>query len=129
MESFERPNILWHPRAGGRVRAGLSRGRRSLLNMKTAHSMTMLLAVLAGAAHAQTTEGSLERELLADAGSRTSFQAGGTGGHDGKFFVASADGSFRLNVGGQTQFRYNMNSRDVDDPDEEFSNGFTMRRM
>lgn len=102
---------------------------------------TRMLALLAGAAmgagvaSAQTANDALERELLADAGSRTSFQAGGTSGHDGSFFVGSADGNYRLEIGGYTQFRYNLNSRDAEggdgegeDGDEDLTNGFDMAR-
>jgi hypothetical protein len=99
-----------------------------------------MLALLAGAAmgagvaSAQTADNSaLERELLADAGSRASFQAGGTAGHDGSsFFLGSADGNYRLEIGGYTQFRYTLNFRDTDDEggegeeDEDFTNGFDM---
>jgi len=99
-----------------------------------------MLALLAGAAmgagvaSAQTADNSaLERELLADAGSRASFQAGGTAGHDGSsFFLGSADGNNRLEIGGYTQFRYTINIRDTDDADddevedEDFTNGFDM---
>jgi hypothetical protein len=94
-----------------------------------------MLALLAGAAmgagvaSAQTADTSaLERELLADAGARASFQAGGTSGHDGSFFVGSADGNYRLEIGGYTQFRYFFNNRDTEGVDEDFTNGFDMTR-
>jgi hypothetical protein len=86
----------------------------------------------------------LVAEMLADAESRSSLlQGGGSAGHDGKFFLASADGNFRLNVGGQLQFRWNADFRDVDNSDDwdgdgdgnsDFENeddsdwGFEMRR-
>ncbi|VAX40179.1 hypothetical protein MNBD_PLANCTO03-147 [hydrothermal vent metagenome] len=96
---------------------------------------TKMLALLAGAAmsagvtHAQTANNSaLERELLADAGARASFQAGGTAGHDGSFFLSDAAGNNRLEIGGYTQFRYTFNNRDTVDPDEDFTNGFDMTR-
>ncbi|HZW09933.1 MAG TPA: porin [Phycisphaerales bacterium] len=96
---------------------------------------TRMLALLAGAAmgagvaSAQTADTSaLERELLADAGARASFQAGGTSGHDGSFFVGSADGNYRLEIGGYTQFRYFFNNRDTEGVDEDFTNGFDMTR-
>ena len=61
---------------------------------------TRMLALLAGAAmsagvaNAQTANNSaLERELLADAGARASFQAGGTAGHDGQFFIGEVFGN------------------------------------
>ncbi|MCC7388889.1 MAG: hypothetical protein IT431_08980 [Phycisphaerales bacterium] len=92
----------------------------------TTHSC-LAISLIAGAALAGGTD-ALERELLADAGARTSFQAGATAGHDGKFFLASADGAYRLNVTGQVQFRYNLNSRDTTAPDEDLSNGFSARR-
>ena len=94
---------------------------------------TRMLALLAGAAmgagvaSAQTANNAaLERELLADAGARASFQAGGTAGHDGAFFVASADGNNRLEVGGYTQFRYTISSRDTSGNDEDFTSGFDL---
>jgi hypothetical protein len=66
-------------------------------------------------------------EMMNDADSRTSLLAGGDAGHDGKFFIAG-DG-FRLNVGGQLQFRYLVNVRDNDSGnDDDFSNGFQTRR-
>lgn len=62
----------------------------------------------------------LVAEMLADAETRSSLlQAGAMAGHDGRHFtLASADGLFRLNVSGQIQFRYNMNWRDDDAPDD-----------
>lgn len=97
---------------------------------------TRMLALLAGAAmgagvaSAQTAnDAALERELLADAGARASFQAGGTAGHDGSsFFIGSADGNYRLEIGGYTQFRYYLNFRDTDSgsDDEDFTNGFDL---
>ncbi|MCL4221347.1 MAG: hypothetical protein KJZ65_08250 [Phycisphaerales bacterium] len=58
----------------------------------------------------------------------------GTGGHNSKFFVASADRAFRLNMGGQVQFRYNANFRDDPGPnanggdDDQTTLGFHTRR-
>ena len=96
---------------------------------------TRMLALLAGAAmsagvaNAQTANNSaLERELLADAGARASFQAGGTAGHDGQFFIGDASGNNRLEIGGYTQFRYTINNRDTTAPDEDLTNGFDMVR-
>lgn len=71
--------------------------------------------------------------LLLDAQGRAADSAG-IGGHDGKFFVASSDKDFRLNMGGQVQFRYNANFRD--DPgvnanggdNDETTVGFHTRR-
>jgi hypothetical protein len=60
----------------------------------------------------------LVREVLSDADTRASLQGdGAVAGHtDGKFFLASADGNFRLNVGGLIQVRYIINHRnDVGD--------------
>lgn len=70
-------------------------------------------------------------EMMADAQGRSSLlQGGATAGHDGRFFVASPDGSFRLNVGGQIQFRYLINIDDEDDTinEDEFDVGFQTRR-
>ncbi len=86
-------------------------------------------AMSAGVATAQTANNSaLERELLADAGARASFQAGGTAGHDGSFFLSDAAGNNRLEIGGYMQFRYTFNNRDTVAPDEDFTNGFDMTR-
>lgn len=73
-------------------------------------------------------------EMLADAEARSSLLAGGTGGHDGSFFLASDDGAFRLNVNGFIQFRYIANFGDDDNtvgdnPGDDFESGFQMRRM
>ncbi len=96
---------------------------------------TKILALLAGAAmsagvaNAQTANNSaLERELLADAGARASFQAGGSAGHDGQFFIGDASGNNRLEIGGYMQFRYTLNNRDTTSPDEDLTNGFDMTR-
>ncbi len=52
-------------------------------------------------------------EMLADAENRSSLLAAGGGGHDGgMFYLADSSGNFRLNVGGQIQFRYYLNFRD-----------------
>ncbi|MEM6333557.1 MAG: porin [Planctomycetota bacterium] len=67
----------------------------------------------------------LINEVLADADTRSSLHGGGvTAGHDGKFFIASADGNYRLNVGAFLQTRYilNINGSDPDNtgPDGTF---------
>jgi hypothetical protein len=47
------------------------------------------------------------RDVLADGSTRASlFPTGPTAGYDRNFFVASADGEFRLNLEGQVQVRY-----------------------
>ena len=52
-------------------------------------------------------------DVLADADTRSSLlQDGSTAGWDGKFFLASPDGRFRLNVGGQLQLRGIWNYHD-----------------
>lgn len=71
----------------------------------------------------------LVREVLADADTRASLlQDGLSAGHDGKFFLASADGGFRLNVEGQIQFRYIWTTVEVAGEDET-EEGFSMRRV
>lgn len=81
----------------------------------------------------------LVAEMMNDAQTRSSLlQSGATAGHDGKFFLGSADGNFKLSVGGQIQFRYMANFRDddfVDDPatirdesDDDTTLGFQTRR-
>ncbi len=81
----------------------------------------------------------LVAEMMNDAQTRSSLlQSGATAGHDGKFFMGSADGNFRLNVGGQIQFRYLANFRDGtfpdnpatdrDESDDDTTLGFQTRR-
>ncbi|MCE9591319.1 MAG: OprO/OprP family phosphate-selective porin [Planctomycetes bacterium] len=63
----------------------------------------------------------LVREVLADADTRASLQgSGAVAGHNGKhFFLASEDGNYLLNVGGQIQVRYVYNAtRGSDDSNE-----------
>lgn len=114
---------------------------------------TMSLSLLAGAAissgaasiaraEASTPAGpstdeirALVADMLADAETRSSLlQSGATAGHDGKFFLASPDGAFRLNIGGQLQFRYIANFRDEGGGDgetenDDFESGFQNRRI
>jgi hypothetical protein len=71
------------------------------------------------------------QDVLADADTRASLlQGGASAGHDGHFFIASADGNFRLNVGGQIQFRHVYNTRDDDGSGsvDENRRGFEVRR-
>lgn len=72
----------------------------------------------------------LVREVLADAEQRRSFTTGGLqAGHDGDFFLADADGDFRLELGGHLQVRYTANSRDDSEPDQDDDQaGFNLRR-
>jgi hypothetical protein len=70
-------------------------------------------------------------DVLADADMRASLlQSGATAGWDKKFFLASADGNFRLNIAGQVQVRWIYNRQDAgDDPDiDENRSGFEVRR-
>lgn len=61
-------------------------------------------------------------EYLGDAESRSSLLAGGDAGHDDRGFFIAGDG-FRLNVGGQLQFRYVADFRNNDNP-QDFNHGF-----
>jgi hypothetical protein len=89
----------------------------------------------------------LVSQMLADTESRSSLlQGGGAGGHDGKFFLASSNNNFRLNVSGMVQFRWVLSFRDdglrpdlvtlTEDPDfegsfpgqDDFDHGFENRR-
>lgn len=72
-------------------------------------------------------------EVLSDADTRASLlNDGALAGHNGKhFFIASADGAFLLEIGGQIDFRYIYNNQD----DSSMSNndddegGFQTRRL
>ncbi|MFG0258563.1 MAG: porin [Phycisphaerales bacterium JB043] len=116
-------------------------------------SRTFSLSLLAGAAIsvsgtaaiADTNTNSdevraLVSEMLNDAQTRSSLlQGGGSAGHDGHFFMASADGNFRLNVSGQVQFRWVLNTGDEaanasygavagSGGNDDFQHGFENRR-
>ena len=73
---------------------------------------------------------SLVQEVLADADSRASLQSSGaTAGWDKGFFLASADGNFKLKISGYAQIRWNYNY--VDDPlpgQDRNAKGFENRR-
>jgi hypothetical protein len=50
------------------------------------------------------------RDVLADSSERASFRTdGAVAGYDRNFFIASADGNYRLNIEGQIQSRYAFN--------------------
>lgn len=73
----------------------------------------------------------LVHEVLADADTRASLmQDGMTAGHNGKhFFLASADGSFLLELSGQIQIRYIYNDREQGTSDiDEGEFGMQIRR-
>ncbi len=72
----------------------------------------------------------LVAETLADASARSSLlQDSPASGHDGRFFLASPDGDFRLEFTGYVQFRYDAVFRDTDEPGEsDFESGFQTRR-
>lgn len=106
-------------------------------------SRTMTIAMMAGVALGMGNAAALaqsanldesrayQAELLADAQGRTSLLQAGTSGYDGKFFLASADGNYRLNVGGQVQFRYTIANAEEDDngdDDEDTAIGFSLPR-
>lgn len=73
---------------------------------------------------------SLVREVLADADTRASLLAEGmTAGHQkGKFFLASNDGTFLMNIGGRIQVRHIYNNRDDSGADDNEA-GFQIRRI
>lgn len=74
-------------------------------------------------------------DVLADSSSRSSLQAtAATAGYDKNFFLASADGNFRLNIKGQVQSRFaynNINSTAANNNGDQTENeyGFEMRRV
>lgn len=70
----------------------------------------------------------LVREVLADADTRASLAEGGiTAGYNKGFFLTSEDGKFRLNLGGQIQFRYLASLRN-DSGGDDVESGFQLRR-
>ncbi len=71
----------------------------------------------------------LIHEVLADADSRaTLLDEGMTAGYDRGFFLASADGNFRLRVGVESQLRYMFNSSEQDAGVDEDEFGFQIRQ-
>lgn len=97
---------------------------------------TLAIAVIAAAAGGTTALANdadsvraLVAEMIADAESRSSLlQSGGTAGHDGNFFLSSADGNFTLNVSGQLQTRYTLNFNDENAPFDDTVLGFNAPR-
>lgn len=94
-----------------------------------------VMAGLAAIANAQNPTVDQARaaaaEARADAANRTSLLATGyDAGHDGKGFHLGDGDNYRLYVGGQIQFRYNMNFRDEDvsSENDDFTHGFQTRR-
>jgi hypothetical protein len=73
----------------------------------------------------------LVQDVLADADTRSSLQGqGATSGWDNGFFLASADGNFRLNIEGGAQVRFSLNHRDDQTQFEETTNwGFGLRNV
>lgn len=93
-------------------------------------------SVRAGEPRADDDVRAIVSAMIADAESRASLLEGAaTAGHNGKnFLMQSEDGSFRLVVRGQLQFRYLMDFRDENDgnadglSEDEFESGFQTRR-
>lgn len=114
-----------------------------------AHAFAPLIALplVAGAAAAQPVSGAptvtrdevraIVAQMLADADTRSSLsEAGAVAGYDRRFFIASADGRFRLNVSGFGQFRYTLDLRDRANEEapggyptagDDFNAGFAVR--
>jgi len=101
-------------------------------------ALTTILARLASASGADSAATLVDQdelraivaEVLADSETRSSLADEGIAGHDGRFFLRSADGDFTLRVSGQMQFRYNLNVREEDDSvnQDEFESGFNNPR-
>lgn len=77
--------------------------------------------------------GEVSAAVVADAAGRASLTGGATptGGHDGRFFVQSADGSYRFELRGEAQFRYYAvfgAEGDDADADEDVTTGFEKTR-
>jgi hypothetical protein len=85
-------------------------------------------AVFAAPAQADDEVRAIVAEMLADAETRTSLLADGNAGHDGSKFFLAGDG-YKLTIGGHMQFRYTANFRDDSPTGDDFSSGFTNRRL
>lgn len=91
-------------------------------------------AVVGAAVSAQTAEPvdvdqvrAIVAEAMHDAMARTSL-AMETAGYDGRFFIESADGDYRLAIHGFTQFRYTANWADAPPGSSDFTGGFSIVR-
>ncbi len=85
-------------------------------------------AAALGASPATADPAAIVREAMADAAGRTSLlQDTPRSGWDGGFFFQARDGRFRLDVGGQIQFRYTATLRDGSGEDD-FTGGFETQR-
>lgn len=104
-----------------------------------AAALTACVSVPVGGAASAQSPGSagdndvraLIRQVLADAEMRSSLLASAGAGHDTRFFLADEAGHFRLSIGGQLQFRCNLNFRDGDDAagTDDFESGFNQPRV
>jgi hypothetical protein len=96
------------------LRARVAQMEAELAKLKSQEGSTWLNEQRAGEIRA------LVQDVLADADTRASLlQGGGTAGWDNNFYLASADGNNRLNIGGQLQVRYIYNFQDDGDDDSE----------
>jgi hypothetical protein len=72
----------------------------------------------------------LVEEVLADADTRASLLAqGATAGWDKGFYLASADGNYRLKISGQMDIRWVLNHQENAPSGDDNQYGFEMRRM
>ena len=88
------------------------------------------IATAASVAGASEHDRGYAGELLADASLHASLLSdSATPGHDGRFFLASADGANRLNIGGEFQFRY-LGNFGADSPasSADYTGGFQLNR-
>ena len=107
--------------------------KQSTLTAAALASAALAPAALADASQPTADEvRAIVSEMLADAETRSSLQSSsGNAGHDGRFFLASPGGDFRLNVGGYLQFRYMANFGDDLDGDlgNDYEGGFKFQRV
>jgi len=103
------------------------------MKIKTSTLAIAAIAAAAGSTSALANDAdnvrALVAEMMADAESRSSLlQSGGTAGHDGNFFLSSADGNFTMKMSGQQQTRYTLNFNDEDAPRDDDVYGFSLPR-
>lgn len=103
------------------------------MKIKTSTLAIAAIAAAAGSSAALANDAdsvrALVAEMIADAESRSSLlQSGGTAGHDGNFFLSSADGNFTMKMSGQQQTRYTLNFNDEDAPRDDEVIGFSLPR-
>jgi len=103
--------------------------RREDLSDRLDRLESAIAALQPGEAQRREEARRLVSDVLADAETRMALlQDGPTGGYDGKAFISSPDGRFRLSPWGFIQTRYVANSRRSEPDTDRWRSGFSVQR-